>query len=404
MTIVQEGNGDVIRRRVRRSEQELQVELVARCVVQGESVTKVAKQLGLSRTKAHDLLKGAKRQGMVETSVTLRPGPQHELAQRIRAHWRSHGLEEVRIVPSAARDSDLVASADYRDFIRRYVGLAVADFVGDLGLQENDHVAVSGGRLVLEFAKYFRPSVAPVIFRPLVVGGPWRLIETADASVALQVLHARLGHSPGRRVYVVCPGLPAGGATADVRSRPEIRAIFDEAPAPAATISVISRRTYKEPESGQAEPHEEVSAFVRLVGAYQYYSSTKGRKALEAEPELIYKPLELATYHDANKTLQQAGVVGVVNWHGIDGGGNLVLEELADKIGLTVSPKRLREWRESDGTHTIGVASTTKRAPAVRAALRGRFFHTLICDLALGVQLVPRDERPEEYRDVPEVA
>jgi hypothetical protein len=64
-----------------------------------------------------------------------------------------------------------------------------------------------------------------------------------------------------------------------------------------------------------------------------------------------------------------------------------------------ISPTRLYEWRKQ-GTNTIAVVGGTKLGPALRAALLGKFFRTVVTSLSCAIQLLPPEKRPDEYREM----
>jgi DNA-binding transcriptional regulator LsrR (DeoR family) len=388
-------------RPLKKSDQELLVHLIYQHVLGKRPLQKVVEELGISASKAYSLLKDAWKLGYIQTTATMEADPQEELAAIVQQEFATHGIKRVLVLASAPDDRPWDAP-EYRMHLRRNLGALAAKHLATFEFQENDHICFGGGRTMAGVAQRFVPNVRKLIIRPLATGGRWRIVRHIDAGAVLQMLHGRLGFPPGEGVAVVCPELPPGPAEA-MRDRPEVRAVFgDRAPQPRVTISSIGRRRYQPTDNADGTgPDKETSSYVQLTAAARYQQDRKAMAALRRKPRLIYEPLPDHVYHEAADYLRGKKIIGDLNRHGFTRTGatrKTVLEETS----LTISPEQLRGWREKD-TDTICVVGGTRIGPVLRAAVRGGYFRTLIIDMALAVQLIPKHKRPEMYKDIDEV-
>jgi DNA-binding transcriptional regulator LsrR (DeoR family) len=381
-------------------------DLLYRHYILGDKVMVIAAEIGISRSKAQNLLRYARKNELIETTILLQGDPMDELKLRVKAEWKEYGVESVIVLAGPADDTNL-NTPQYRTALRRGLGALAAKYVASLELQPGAHIAIGGGRTCTAFAQRYSPPMRQLIVRPLAVGGRWCPIVHVDSAAVVQIILSRLGYPPGRGTSVLCPEMPPGREL-DYRSRPEVQAVFGvHAPRPSVTLCSIGRRHYQPSERSDGfGPHPDTSAYVQLYATTGYYLSLfpkwkRARRQLEKKPLQVYIPLPDLVYADANKDLEKRKIIADVCRHGINEVGDIVPTFL-EEASLAISPRQLRSWREI-GTDTVVAVGGSDLAPALRAAIRGRYFRTLIIDTAMAIQLIPRERRPEPFRDVPEV-
>lgn len=386
-------------KRLARRDVALQVDLIYRCVLGSQDVVEAARELCISRSKAHELLKQARDQKIIDTVVVLLPDPEDELAHLVREHWAVFGVENVLVLPGPVRIPD---RWDFRNHLRANLGALAARYVADLELRPGDHIATSGGRTMVSFAQRFAPREKRLVIRPLASGGRWRPIVHIDADAVVQLLHARLGviYPPGEGTDVICPEMPPGQRNG-LHDRPEVRAVFGkEAPPPRVAITSIGRRKFVPSEDPMGfGPHPDTATYVQTVAIALHYDKKKTQRELAAHPELVYQRLPDAAYREAYELLQSRGVITDVCRHGIDAAGRVV-EIGVEHHWLTVHPNLLKSWRgtgKTRGCETIVVVGGHHMVRAVGAVLRGGYFRTVICDTSLALELLPEDRRPKWY-------
>lgn len=395
-------------------------EKLSHIVWPAEKARKRAKEMGLppvpsdtlriSRSKAHGLLRYAEKKHFFETIVHVQPDPQEELGLLVQRACREHGVRNVVVFPGIPDDRDgKLDRFEYRAFLRRSLGAFAARYVERLSLRQGDHVAIGGGRTMASFAQHFSPSERDLVFRPLATGGRWRTIGSADAAAVVQALVTRLGAEAGGGALALCPELPPG-APADLRRRPEVRAVFtEEGIPPRVALTGLGWAHYVPSDDPQGlGPHEDTSSFVQMVAHAELYASrgralAKRHRLTKKDLALFYGPLPDSVYNRAAKRLAKAGIIGDICRHGITAAGEVKPTAL-DEASLTVSPHLLKLWREAGETETIVVAAGSWAAPVVRAALALQCFGTLVIDAALAVQLIPPDNRPAAYKGIPTVS
>jgi DNA-binding transcriptional regulator LsrR (DeoR family) len=363
--------------------------------------------MGISRSKAQEVLRWGRSQGILETTIRADRLPQHTLAARIRDAYKDNGVRQVVVLPGPASDVHLRDRPDYLSFLRHQLGSLAANVVESFPLEPGDHIALSGGRTLMEFAQSFNPRIRQLILRPLSIGGRWRSISQADAAAVLQILLWRLGYrgyeAPEDRIRVLCPEAPPGMIDA-VRSQPEVQALFAEEMRPSVVVTAIGWRRYVSLNDEEADgPHPLTSSYVQLVADSTYY--LEHAKRLRDDPAALYRPLKDGVYRAANAALFEADVVADINRFAISRNANgqyEVCTGFAEATSLGFHPETLARWRQA-GTRSVVVLGGSALVHSLKAALALGVFDTLVVDTPLGVQLLDEDERPEQYRDVPPV-
>jgi len=383
--------------------EEILYELVNRCVVgadgRTESVTDVAGALRISRNSAHLLLREARLQGIVRTTVLLRRPAGDTLTDRVREYLADFGVRRVLVLSTLA-DDRLSHSVEYHRSVQRALGALAAEFLArDGALEPNDHVCVTGGSALMSFAEHFIPPVSNLFFRPLASLARWRPLSHTDASAVLQYLYTRsLADSTTRKqhIQVFCPETPSpftpGNST---RRTPELDAVFGpRSPQPKAVIAVAGRRRYF-PSKSKLGPHAKTSPFVRIIAETGHYISAREKLTAEA----IFSSLADRVYRAANAGLFAEGIVGSFGLHALSRDGKAKASVLSG-ASCNVALETLRRWQAGGSTNLL-ICGGSRFLHVFEAALRSQCFNSCVIDTALAVQLLDRDQRPELYRHIP---
>lgn len=418
---------------------EMTFELARRCVEGSENVGDVARELGISRTFAHTLLQAARRSGGIRTVIVLDRPPNDELRERVLERLRPHGIETVRIIATPADDHGL-DSPSYRAAMCRSLGSDAARFVSQIlsakvsssRERKTDaptaHIIVDDGWISTEFARTFDPPKGlNLLFSPIAVGGRRGLIFVPDAASALQHLAWRLlfsGQRDRRVVGVICPECPPGLAR-------ELNEVIG--------WSFAKKRA---PHAQQGSPDEEAK-MKELAQRYWELMVLFGPEA--ARPDIVLSSVGLPEYYErygfhgsaispywemlahseqygglpSALSLDQLreypdnrhrakvrecfpDVAADIGRHGIRASGEEPANALA-RDSISIRLDMLREWAKSSGFVSALMAGGSQfRVPFLSAA-RTKCFNSAIMDTALAVQLVPREERPDAYRLVPDL-
>ncbi|MBC8425948.1 hypothetical protein H8E07_17690 [bacterium] len=369
--------------------------LISRCIIGDERVIDVAKAMGISRSKAQSILAAARDAGIIKQVVNLEPDPMDRLAHLVREEWRDYGVREVIVLPSPP-DQRNIDSVEFLSFLRESLARLAARYVEDLELPGGSHLAIGEGRTMAQFARHYSPSPRRLFVRPLSAGGTWRRVSLVRATAVVQGLYANLNYP--QWMSVQCPDV-AHGMVAELRKRPEIRAIFgDCAERPAATICSLGWVSFQEwGGDSEAGPDPKTSRYVQAIAEHLYYK--KHRRALDKNPSAVFATLQNEDYEIAREELDKRKVIGDICLHGIDRNGDSV-DGLLDESIITTKPEQFREWREA-GTDTIVVAGGRSQHHVLKATLFAGYFRTIICSTAVAIKLLPERKRPPEYRDVP---
>ncbi len=389
-------------KRLPQSDEALLRELVWRCVAGTQQVKAAAKDLRISPSKAHTILKHARDTGLLQVSVQLELEPEREVAQRVLDRWRDHGVTDVVILPSPVDDRELMQTPPYETFVRDGVALLAADYVAKL-LESGSHLCLGGGQILLSFARKLTPKTLDLVVRPLCARGYWRPFNAIDPATVLQALYARFAEENSDLFRVYYPNVAPGLVLEEARRRPDLRALFDESvQRPQVCVSEVGRIWYHRASGVRYDPPrrtpkdhqpERMSSYVRVLGDELQHEAVD--RTAENEENLSVYPASFfgdptcqpGDYREAYRRLVQAGAVAALGWHCIDDQGAVVRGYFLDSTGVGVEPKTLRTWTEQ-GTTSIAVAYGSASAPALRAALTGHYFNVVITDLALALQLL----------------
>lgn len=367
--------------------------------------------IGISRSKAHGLLRYAERKKFIDTIVHVEPDPQEELSLLVRQACREMdpGVNTVAVFPSIPDDQGpMLDRFEYRAFLRRSMGAFAARYLRGVQFLPGDHIAIGSGRTMASFAQHFSSAERNLVFRPLATGGRWRTIGSSDAAAVVQALVTRIGSDASGGALALCPEFPPA-APEDLWRRPEVRAVFTaEGKPPRVAVTGLGWVHYVPSKDPQGfGPHEDTSSYVQNVAHAEFYTRrahalAKKRRLSERDLALFYGPLPDSVYEREAKRLDNAKIIGDICRHGITADG-VVKPTVLQKTSLAVAPELLAAWRHDGTTETIVVASGSHMAPVLEAALKMRCFSTLVIDAALAVQLVPKGKRPEAYKAIPTI-
>lgn len=359
--------------------------------------------LGIGKDKARELLAAAYEEGYLSVSLNPPIPAPDRLTAEIVLSYREYGLRKVLVMPAwpepawrrkKTKEDRQVGiptqlSYDlqglgyrYDDMLRRSLCQLAALPINTLlrQLDDNEHVAVGGGRTMLRLAEYLQLGSSRIVLRPLATGGRWGPVTHFDAETVLQVILQKNFEELNRDrglIRVMCPEAPPGQID-QVSKNPEVQAVFGkDAKRPAVTICSLGHVEYHPSKYG---PEPSASTFVRLLAESRAYE--------EATATNVFEPVKLSHYRRAYRNLIAAGVVGDICRYGIREDGTVAsIPGFPEKSALAVHPSRLNEWRNK-GSTTIVIATGRRLARPLRAALLGGYFSHAIMDMGLATELV----------------
>jgi deoxyribonucleoside regulator len=296
---------------------------------QGKSQKDVADALGVSAATVSRLLKRAVDEGLVRVELDL-PRMQ-ELETALVERFRLHDA--------------VVVAAGGRGDVREEVGAAAAVYF--------EKVTANGMRIGLSCGYTLYQTVRA-------------LRERRFRDLALYPLS---GESTLKLVDI-SPNTLVGMMAAKYRPHVAAYALPVQHLASLREVERERRRLLRDPEIRRI--YEAAQAVdVALVGIGQIAEQTPGFCSL-AE-----------SYGVSVRRLRQLGVVGEINYHPFDAGGQIVdrpeLRILMHRV-LSVDSARLQALSRRDDRYVIAVAGGRAKADAVRGAVRGRFMNVLVTD------------------------
>ena len=296
---------------------------------QGKNQKDIADMLGVSAATVSRLLKRAVDEGLVRVELDLPRTQEFETALVER-----FGLHDAIVVAAGGRGD-----------VREEVGAAAAVYF--------EKVTANGMRIGLSCGYTLYQTVRA-------------LRERRFRDLALYPLS---GESTLKLVDI-SPNTLVGMMAAKYRPHVAAYALPVQHLASLREVERERRRLLRDPEIRRIfEAAQAVD--VALVGIGQIAEQTPGFCSL-AE-----------SYGVSVRRLRQLGVVGEINYHPFDAGGQIVdhpeLRILMHRV-LSVDSGRLQALSRRDDRYVIAVAGGRAKADAVRGAVRGRFMNVLVTD------------------------
>jgi DNA-binding transcriptional regulator LsrR (DeoR family) len=297
---------------------DLLVEIAAMHYESGLTQEEIAHRIGVSRPYVSRLLKRAHDEGVVEI-IVHRPVETHKTLQQ--GLVQRFGLLDARVLATPTDASHLDIS----------MGNLGASYLNAI-IKDSMTIGVSFGNSVYHVVRALpqRRDLNSMKVTQL-VGGRHGLSSETDGPMVAELLANRLG-APFYRLHAPL-----------LVDTPEMRDSLMVSPAMADALSAAR------------------SSDVALVGIGAWSNFAPS--------------LQRLNYHlneESLRELQEAGVVGDVLTRCVDASGNVIASEINDRI-VGIDPAELRSMR-----WVIGLAWHEDKAPAILAALRGRYLNVLI--------------------------
>lgn len=278
----------------------------------------IAKRLGLSPAKVNRLLKTAREAGMVEVNIRVPFQNVFELESRLTT---ASGVEKIIVTPaledSPEGDPGLLAQV-------------AADYLVSQ-VRPRDAICIGGGRTLAEIIAHLEPcSISGVRVFPA-IGGVQRNYDRDINGLANQ-LAQKLG---GEAIQLFAPAFVETEAERDT----------------VLGLTHVARGL---------EQARSARMGIFGIGSLRIDSSY-----------LQYFPL---SYRQLSELVERHNGVGEIIGYVIDSEGRVCIPELSKHvIGITMDDLRNIPVR-------IGVAAGASKASAIAAAIRGKYFNTLILD------------------------
>jgi DNA-binding transcriptional regulator LsrR (DeoR family) len=356
----------------------------------------IARKVGVSRSTVEKILNRARRDGLVREELHLDNAraphtAEGHLAALLKCALEPFGVRHLCVVTSPPEDARLTAPA-FVAWMRLQLAEALANYLATecQNLQPGCHLCLGGGPTMRDFALTCMPRVANVVLRPWWIRGYWRPVATPDPSVVVELLHARLTEH-NKPASALCPQILPGIVPERTRTRPEIGLVFgQEADVPAVCISAIG---------GGSRSRR--GRFVQLYAETLLYN----RRSSTSSPlmrEDMFDPIPERVLEEATHKLQELDIISTIGLQALDASGEVVPIAGFDSTYISVDLRTLAAWCANDQTDSILVVHDSQRADSVHAALRGRYFTTLIIDTALAIKLLqklqPQQDLPKPFR------
>jgi len=298
----------------------------------------IAAQLDLSQSSVSRLLKRARQEQIVRTTVTAPMGTYPKLEEALE---RTYGLKEAIVVDSLEGDGD-------GERVLRDIGAAAAFYL-ETTLKQGDVIGISSwSATILAMVDAMQPvSRISNVKVAQILGG----VGNPSANNFAAHLISRLASL----VHGEATLLPAPGVVGSVQGR---QVLLDD-PYVFSAMQVFNQITLALVGIGTVEP-----------------------SGLLASSGNIFSPQEL-------DMLRKAGAVGDICLRFFDSSGNPVATPLNDRvIGM--------ELQQLQGVNrAIGVAGGRRKLDAIRGALEGHWINVLITDRFSAEHLTRnRDEQP----------
>jgi DNA-binding transcriptional regulator LsrR (DeoR family) len=296
----------------------------------------IAAQLDLSQSSVSRLLKRARQEQIVRTTVTAPMGTYPELEEALE---RTYSLKEAIVVDSADGDDERVM---------REIGAAAAFYL-ETTLKPGEVIGISSwSATILAMVDAMQPvSRISDVKVVQILGG----VGNPTANVFAAQLISRLASLVhGQATLLSAPGVVGSLHT---------RQILLEDPYIFSTMQLLSQVTLALVGIGTVEP-----------------------SGLLASSGNVFSPQEL-------DMLRKAGAVGDICLRFFDNSGNPVATPLNDRV-IGMELQQLQRVNRA-----VGVAGGRRKLEAIRGALEGRWINVLITDRLTAEQLTrDRDERP----------
>jgi DNA-binding transcriptional regulator LsrR (DeoR family) len=293
------------------------------------TMAQIGGRLGVSRHKVGRLIKEAVETGVVRFEIRT-PFSQETALE----HWLEAALKlKTSVVVEVEEDLP-------EPTVKARTCAAGAAFLGDL-IGNGDTIGIGWGSTTFELVNQLASRSVPDATVVQVTGGNKWLSAEFDCQEVSRRLAAKLGVAP---VLLHAPGIVDNKETRELLLKES--AILD---------------TFRHFDS--------IDIAVVGIGALVPVESS----TLLASGYVPRRDLE---------TLKRAGAVGDVFSYFVDADGNLVRNELYDRL-ITIGIDQLRRVPT-----LIGVATGAAKAKAVLAAVRGGFVNTLIIDSGLARALI----------------
>jgi DNA-binding transcriptional regulator LsrR (DeoR family) len=290
----------------------------------GLSQAQIAKDLKLSQARVSQLLKAAGEEGIVETTVHVPSGMFSDLEDALE---RRYGIGEIAVTDTGPA----------RDDSKEALGASAAPFV---------HRALEGAKII---------GVAA-----------WSetLLATAEAM-------APIPGTPGRYLVNVFGGFGPSVSQSYRRVMEQLARVAKAQPVfllgPGIVASASVRNALKRDEQLRevSSFYDRLSVLLVGIGALNLRLLRDGGHVSEAD----------------QRELRAKGAVGDVALHFFDEQGRPVRSSLEERV-LGISLEQLQA-----APKVVAVAGGESKFEAIRAALRGRWVHSLITDLATAQRL-----------------
>lgn len=371
-------------------------------LVKREDAKDAARLVGVGEDKARYYLRRAHELGYVEPPTLNFPLTVDEQLTVDLVKTFGNQIERFVIMPSWPERSwrrghqlterSAVERFRYENFLWQNVGRLAARFVEDeVKLADGDRVALGEGRGMLAFAERFRAKEKLLLLRPLVYSTRWRVGGYADAlSVAQTIIHRHADEFAARPQSIRLEGTSIPYLPGNIE------------PAINCKLALCEIGEIGDMPKFKGQDAINPNNYLELV------ADRLMRERLSDLPEERYmEGLAGPTptdYKAAMRKVKEGNAVGEICRNAIDPDGEEVpglVDEVDEIERSAMSLSSIEMWRDYGDAQTIVLGVGRDRAPALRAAIRGRYFTTAIIDHALAEELLRLDETEKLDRSKP---
>lgn len=374
-------------RRMTAADEQMVITLVHRCVAGNDTVTSVAKELGISRTTAYELLQRGRAAGLYNVVVEFEV--QRDLVAALREELRPYGVSDVEVAVLIGEREGILTPREQSDVLNRAL---VERANARVKVGAGEHLCVDDSPLARAFLEEFNTSREPrIVVRPLSLS-PWHDLWELTRQFDVRATLCNRGVT---MQWPYWPALPLGLDVKDVLDRPDVRATFGQAaPRPAACVLAAWPVSYSRTMDIHGIPEVEASSAVWLHALQLRYETCANSK----HPEQVFTGPDTKLITAAYRDYKNQGVVGTLCNFALKSDGTVV-SGLLETSCLGTHPDRLRAWREQ-GTTVVAVGRGMENGPAFRAALGTRAISAVIVDVDLAIQLLPPKKRPAGLKSI----